>query len=823
MKIFERFGDKSFHTSIVTTFGIDFDTYEHIALSRLRGSGCRNNILLTDARMLTYALDGASLLPSLAGSHYTVSGISSRSVFHPKIVFQLGRQTGRLIVGSANMTASGIAGNLELAGAVSYTPGDDGGRQLISAAWHYVNRLIDPSQEAITYQLDWARHRTPWLMDAAQATREVITLADGNPAAFLVNDGTIRIGDKFVDLVQDHPVNRLIIISPYWDEELVALKSLISRLDVREVVILIDKDRHLFPRDALRNLPNLKVLDIGAFNIASDRFVHAKLMIAQTAYFDHVLYGSANCTVAALGGTDFGGLNEEACLYRRFVLNSVLPSLGLDEFISDAPSLSTEILPQFIKSEEIPLEESSRRFPGRFESVFDTLRWWRPTTLATETCRVELLGPSGGVLPASLSSLPSGSDGHLRFRIAGLQERPSFARLRFSNEDVSAPAVITLIDSLWDNIREARGNKAESAAMQLSEETEEGFWLLEVLDTLEKAEAEQTKEEKTLIRSPRDNVRGSDKKSSFKTLDYEHFMAGRRLKSEVSGFSGHGLVGSDLSLVRGFLNRILSLSVGDVTTTHESAVEENIAESLFFMGDETDNDENSIENGADFSNKPTGLIEKKRQEEEKRKTVARIVATRKQITEAVSRFNKRIQEKAKTQNLSLIDVLRLRAILMIVAASGKCGFDSLTTNTNKFNRTPLQVLPTYGNDSWPRLLGQLLYTFFGSSKPAVLCLHIESVHDQIPLDVLECWATCFWAANVCQLTATNHHKVNPSLQRFTKLTNDVYLLTALRPEELRAGSVQNVIAALNKRFSLRLGFSSEALNTEHVRRCQEKK
>ena len=43
----------------------------------------------------------------------------------------------------------------------------------------------------------------------------------------------------------------------------------------------------------------------------------AKLLIAQTSAFDHVLYGSANCTLAALGKQDFAGRNEEVCLYRR--------------------------------------------------------------------------------------------------------------------------------------------------------------------------------------------------------------------------------------------------------------------------------------------------------------------------------------------------------------------------------------------------------------------------------------------------------------------------------------------------------------------------
>ncbi|MFL1875823.1 hypothetical protein ACIKT0_11600, partial [Hansschlegelia beijingensis] len=38
-----------------------------------------NNMLLVDERMLTYALDGASLLPEHAGRYYTVTGIHQRA------------------------------------------------------------------------------------------------------------------------------------------------------------------------------------------------------------------------------------------------------------------------------------------------------------------------------------------------------------------------------------------------------------------------------------------------------------------------------------------------------------------------------------------------------------------------------------------------------------------------------------------------------------------------------------------------------------------------------------------------------------------------
>ena len=141
MRLYERFADKEFHSSIATTFGIDFDAYENIVLPRLRGAGCRNNIVFADSRMLTHALCGASALPRHAGRLYNVSGVERGGVFHPKLFLQAGRRRGRLIVSSANMTTPGLAGNLELAGTIACDESASGESSSLKPPGHYLLRL----------------------------------------------------------------------------------------------------------------------------------------------------------------------------------------------------------------------------------------------------------------------------------------------------------------------------------------------------------------------------------------------------------------------------------------------------------------------------------------------------------------------------------------------------------------------------------------------------------------------------------------------------------------------------------------------------------
>ena len=214
MKLYERFGGRGFHTTLITTFGIDFDAFESVVLTRLRGASCFNTALLVDRGMLAYALDEASALPAFAGRHYTVTGVGAEGVFHPKITLQLGRSVGRLIVASANMTAPGLAGNLELAGELEAARDQSGECRLLASAWAFLERLIPTDNEGLAYQADWMRRRTPWLLDAEPASGPIM-LGDGKEAAWLASGENVGVGARFTELVEERPVRRLTVLSPY--------------------------------------------------------------------------------------------------------------------------------------------------------------------------------------------------------------------------------------------------------------------------------------------------------------------------------------------------------------------------------------------------------------------------------------------------------------------------------------------------------------------------------------------------------------------------------------------------------------------------------
>jgi hypothetical protein len=578
MKLYERFGERGYHTSLITSFGLDFDAYENVVLPRLRGAGCHNNILLCDGALLTQSLADSSSLPRYAGRLYTANGAKAAGVFHPKLFVQLGRNGGRIIVSSANMTASGLAGNLELAGEFACGTEDSGEQRLVAQAWTYALRHCDRTGQALDVQIAWAEARTPWLRHAVQ-TREPVELEDKTTASLLTTGERTGIGERFVAHIDDMPVKRLVIVSPYWDGTLKALGFIARTLSPAKTDLLIDSAAGLFPVTALKKLKDLRLFDREEF--CKGRFLHAKAVIAQTRKADHILYGSANCTIAALGTKGFAGENEEVCMYRRFPAGTVLDSLEL----------------------------------------------------------TELLDPSREVDP----------------------------------------------------------------------------------DKLEESENEDE-------------------------LDLEAWAMDR--------------------------------------------------------GENFD---------ADVDDKSP---EEKLREEQRRKTAQR-KATRGQIADAVSAFNEQISERRPGDALTTFDVLRLRALLMIVAAAGWAGRE--TDAEGSRGRTSLQVLPVQdGAESWPRLMGQVLFGFFGGNDPAIRHVRIDALHEQFTDDILESWATCFWCLHAC-LGAPCSKEEHAALERYIlALAEKLYRLTGFKEDELLTPDIKLVMERMSERFSGRLGLDSVALRKGHA-------
>ena len=804
MKLYERFGDRGFHTSIITSFCVDFEAYEDIALPRLRGAGCHNNLLLVDDKMLREALDGGLALPRFAGRWYSASGVTAKGVFHPKIVLQIGRGAGRIIVSSANMTSSGLAGNLELAGSLECT--DDGSpqQQIIAQVWQYAGACLKDAGQAVASQLTWAEARTPWLRRAAPATGAV-TLDDGTVAAFLTPQAQ-GIGEQFVQQLDGEPVKRLVVFSPYWDDKLDGLKHLIARLAPAKVALLVDSAKGEFPVKALGGIKNLTVHD--AKDFCKGRFFHAKAVIAETRKWDHVLYGSANCTVAALGKSNFAGTNHEACLYKRLPAGQTLDALDLASLIDKSTAVDTKTWEPAAAADDELAASDVRPAPGRFECHLDILSWHPPGGTAPAGATLELLNLERQVLDYDLVSLPGASKNEVRYRLPAGVTRPAFARIRHSDGAVSGLAIVSLVDVIRQEAREQRSKSAEQAAMRLADETEAELMILDVFDALEAAEARLNREPEPASFSGRRKKADDKGAEQFRTLDYESFIAGRRPPEISATLFANSLAGSELSLVRNFLNRIIGL--GGVA--EDASEDEDQLASAFNLGDETSDPDAAMAAAGETGMDPSQHAVDEEAKRERQRMAAQRKASRAQIVQAASQFVKKIGLRKQAGALTTLDILRLRALLMIVVAAGH----DRPASAADIETSSLQVLPREGaEDSWPRVIGRILFGLFDGGDPAIGHVQLETAGEHIAEDILECWATCFWCVQAAFAGPCSPAERKLLPKHLGPLMDKIYVATGLTALEYASSPVVAVMTKMSERFCARLGLDAIAQKKAH--------
>src|SRR6202035_3838465 len=284
------------HSSIVTTYSVDPAFYDTYLERCLRTHGVKNNILMTDARMLKMALNALPEAFAAAGVRYAVVPVSVVGAFHPKVHLRLGENKARLVIGSANATAAGWGKNQEVVTRLNWSwRADDEADNaamgsLVAKAYSYLAQwLIDAPGEVIRYKLQMIERQAPWLREL-DPPKAPVTLVDGSAVDFLCDRG----GDsppmlkQFSDLAAQEEVLRLVVVSPYWDVDLRGLRDLRAALGKPPTVVALNPRRNAFPVKALSSDDALKFVAVD--DTVSARFLHAKIFVARTRKADHVLF-----------------------------------------------------------------------------------------------------------------------------------------------------------------------------------------------------------------------------------------------------------------------------------------------------------------------------------------------------------------------------------------------------------------------------------------------------------------------------------------------------------------------------------------------------
>lgn len=434
--LFKELARTGFHSSILTTYSVDAAFYDGSLHHRLRAYGCDNNILLADGGMLQRAIAETPDAFTQAGRAYALVPISLPGAFHPKINLRLGNDAGCLIVGSANATAAGWGRNREVFGQFEWWRKRDDGdetfhHRLIRKAYDFVSDwLQETGLESIKRKLDVIERDANWLFEV-QANDEPLPLSDGSLVDLLCENGKGGPGilSRLQRLIGDARVTRLVVLSPYWDAELEGLLELIEVFSPSRTIIALNAGKPEFPIEQLGRVPDAEFAAVFPGN-DSGRFIHAKAVIIETEAWDHVIFGSANCSDDALGLRNAPARNAECSVYRRVPAGAGLDVLGLD--ISSQLSRE-DLMPATRDFVEAKLEKSIPA--GVIEASERSVRWQPSSRIAN---------PDGAVL-----LIPEGEFAFQRNRadtfslILPVKPRfPLIARIRLADGVVTNPVIV---------------------------------------------------------------------------------------------------------------------------------------------------------------------------------------------------------------------------------------------------------------------------------------------------------------------------------------------------------------------------------------------
>lgn len=542
MNIIKMLREDGFRSSIGTSFSVDLPFYEQVVEPRMRGRSCHNNLLLVDARTYCGALPIQAGLFNGAGRRYAVQPVALGGAFHPKVLLQVGERKGRALFGSANLTFRGLCHNQELVTELRCTPSDSPELRLFASLFDWVFRWCDPRARATRLFLRALDAGAPWLRTAPRSTG-LEPMPDGREVRWVFSPNDRSVPERFAELLGGDPIRRLIVLAPFWDDELRALQDLTSAVHPRQGVVVVQADTVRFPVAARKRVP----FDIAAFERSPNRYLHAKLVIAEGRAHDHVLSGSGNCSVAAFGMSGRPAANCEAMLYQRMPGGTAVTALGLVETLSASPltDLSEIAVPPSPGDDG----KEAPPYPGLFEAHGREVRWLPASGLPVEGAAIDLLDRDSEPLLHLAEGL--GRDSGRLFRAErAVPAEACLAKVSLADGRGTAVALIHRIEELRRAVPGPRSGPLLDALEKVRVGDSD---FLSLLEPFQKTLFQEAKEEpgKT-TGAALDQQPDEPDPDDDRVLPYEEFLAGRKVRS--TGHSGTiAAPDGDTSLLVGLL------------------------------------------------------------------------------------------------------------------------------------------------------------------------------------------------------------------------------------------------------------------------------
>jgi len=281
---------------VILTYGMGFLFFERLVLPRLIQAGNPAITIFADAQCAqqAYAHESGSL--GELGWRYRVVPIlmAGTGCFHPKAIFLSGKKRGILFVGSGNL---GVGGWRENGETWIQFDTDQNETAPFAAFQIYLEKIIHsvPLHDAIRREslAAFTSNVHSWAVDLA-------------PPSGLLGwfPGDQALLNQLEAVLTERNFEELIICSPFYDDEVCALKELKTQFAVTKTTLLVQPNRSTLSREAFADLtPDVSVQGV-TYRKGEEAigFLHAKFYAFRKQDQVWLFAGSANCSRAALLG-----------------------------------------------------------------------------------------------------------------------------------------------------------------------------------------------------------------------------------------------------------------------------------------------------------------------------------------------------------------------------------------------------------------------------------------------------------------------------------------------------------------------------------------
>lgn len=318
-----------YHSAVITCYNFDPIFFESVYLPTLRRLGITNVVVLTDASMYDQLLSDASYsCHKVRMNGYQLVRQENRhdGVFHSKIIMLFGMDEAALIVGSGNITFSGMSNNEEVWNAFHAKGDASPNFPILKHGWAYVKSLVSSSSSLVQRQMEWIEDQCEWI--STENNDHEVQINSGETARLLYNDAESTIFDQLVDDIGSTVVKEITVVAPFYDTRGDAIRKLNEVFKPEEFHCVMDLTRQSAPYELMKKNYGLKF-----YNYDKQSSLHAKIIEIHATNGTWLLSGSANMGNKALG-TNKHSFNDEACvLVHSDIRKEYICELGLEEKI----------------------------------------------------------------------------------------------------------------------------------------------------------------------------------------------------------------------------------------------------------------------------------------------------------------------------------------------------------------------------------------------------------------------------------------------------------------------------------------------------------